>query len=123
MAPETLLLTAAGLLVAWRVEAALREMTRGRQVVHERELQLRERELALVEQRQTSALDPEEIPIDLAMRCNGETEPWAREQLRSLVQQLYGKHQHWDSVRTELMKLDMLSSSAETGWSITRVRT
>ena len=110
-------------VVAWRVEAGVRLMAKQRVQLRERELALRERELALQEERQRASLDPEDMPIDLAMRCESETEDWARAQLRSLVQQLYGKFKNWDSVRTELMKLDMVSASAEHGWSLTRVTT
>ena len=109
--------------VLWRVEGVLRQAAEARRQLQERELALRERELALLEQRQAASLEPDEMPVDLMMRCAAETEDWAREQLRSLVQQLYSKHKNWDSVRTELMKLDMIASNADAGWSLTRVTT
>ncbi len=101
--------------------AVLTQWLRDRRAIEEKKLALEERRLALEEQRSASTLDPEEVPVDLQMRCNAETEDWAREQLRSLVTQLYAKHKNWDSVRTELYKLDMVSASAEHGWSITRM--
>lgn len=109
--------------VLWRVEAFVRQAATQKHQLQEREMALRERELALQEERQRATLDPEEMPVDLAMRCAAETEDWAREQLRSLVVQLYGKHKNWDSVRTELMKLDMVAANAEAGWSLTRIAT
>lgn len=108
-------------VIVWRAEAALRTLFAQRTRLQERELTLRERELAMLEERQAASLDPEEMPVDLLMRCAAETEDWARDQLRSLVQQLYMRHKNWDSVRTEMAKLDMAAAHADAGWSITRM--
>lgn len=83
-------------------------------------LALEERRLALEEKRLASNLEPEEIPIDLQMRYNGETEPWAREQVKGLIQELFGRHKNWDAVRAELQRLDSVANGAEAGWSQTR---
>ena len=99
---------------------AWRDLRRAALRLEGRRLDIEERRLRLDESRGAASLDPEEMPVDLLMRCEQETEEWAREQLRSLVRQLYAQHKNWDSVRLELSKLDMQAVHAEPGWSITR---
>lgn len=90
---------------------------RQRQATELRRLALEERRLALEERRQASHEDMPEMPLDLMMRCNNETELWAREQMRTVVQQLWAKHRTWDGVRTEMAALDAASVALEMGWS------
>lgn len=92
---------------------------RDTRALRERQLALEERRLALEEQRVASNEDMPEMPLDLAMRCNNETEIWAREQMRSVVQQLWAKHKNWDGVRTEMAALDAAAVALEMGWSQT----
>lgn len=107
-------------LVGWRVEAGLRALAAQRIKLQARELALAERRLALEEQRQAANEDMPAMPLDLVMRCNNETETWAREQMRSVVQQLWGKHRNWDGVRTEMAAMDAAALASEMGWSQTR---
>ena len=104
-------------VVAWRADAALRVVWQRRLAVQERELALRERELSLKEQRQALAGSAEEVPADLQLRIRAESELWAQDQLRSLVQQLYARHADWDMVRAEVSAMDAAAIMAEHGWS------
>lgn len=116
---------AAGLLtlgvVGWRVEGLVRAWLGARRTLEERTLALRERELALAERRAEGSEEMPPLPLDLVSRVNGETEPWAREQVLSLVQQLWRKHKSWDPVRHELSTADAHAVIAELGWSQTGV--
>lgn len=90
---------------------------RDTRALRERALALEERRLALEEKRQAALEDMPEMPLDLVMRCNNETELWAREQMRAVVQQLWAKHRSWDGVRTEVAALDAAAVALEMGWS------
>lgn len=79
------------------------------------------RHLQLEERRAASTLEPEELPVDLQMRVNRETEVWAREQVRAVVAELYARHKDWSAVRSELDRLDRSASASPTGWSQTEV--
>lgn len=105
-------LAALAWLELWRRDVAAR--TR-------RQLDLEERRLSLEERRMAATLEPEEMPLDLRVQIDRETETWAREQLESLVRQLHGKHRNWDAVRTELSRLVQVAETADAGWSQTRV--
>lgn len=120
MPVEALVWGAVGGVVAWRAERLLRGLWRDRQALAERTLALKERELALAEQRQAANEDMPEMPLDLQMRCGNESELWAREQMRSVVQQLWAKHRNWDGVRVEVAALDAASVALEMGWSQTQ---
>ena len=111
----------AGLVVAWRLERAARAAWRARLALQERELAIREREVSLTEQRQALTLDAVAIPQDLQARIRAESELWAQEQLRSLIQQLYARHKEWDLVRAEVSAMDAAAIMAEHGWSQTSV--
>lgn len=111
----------AGLLVVWRLERAARAVWRARLALQERELAIREREVSLTEQRQAMTLDAVDVPQDLQARIRAESELWAQEQLRSLIQQLYARHKDWDLVRAEVSAMDAASIMAEHGWSQTSV--
>jgi hypothetical protein len=101
-------------LVLQRVEAE------GARAIEERRLALEERRLAMEEKRLAANLEPEEIPADLQMRFTRETEPWAREQVKGLIQELFGRHKSWDAVRAELQRLDTVAEGSPAGWSQTR---
>lgn len=111
---------AAGVL-GWRFDGLVRTWLASRRAVEERTLALRERELALAERRAEGSEEMPALPLDLLARVNGETEPWAREQVLSLVQQLWRKHKSWDPVRHELSTADAHAVIAELGWSQTGV--
>lgn len=96
----------------WRLDVA--ERTR-------RQLDLEERRLALEERRMAATLEPEEMPLDLRVQIDRETETWAREQLESLVRQLHAKHRSWNAVRAEMSRLVQAAELADAGWSQTRV--
>ena len=116
MSPVAAIAVVVVALVAGAVSYAwLREM----RVVRERQFALEERRLALEEQRQAASEEMPEMPLDLVMRCNAETEIWAREQMRSVVSQLWVKHKNWDGVRTEMAALDAAAIALEMGWSQT----
>lgn len=116
---------AAGLLtlgvVGWRFDGLVRTWLASRRAVEERTLALRERELALAERRAEGSEEMPPLPFDLLSRVNGETEPWAREQVLALVQQLWRKHKAWDPVRHEMATADAHVVIAELGWSQTGV--
>jgi hypothetical protein len=83
---------------------------------------LESRRLMLEERRSAASLEPEQLPADLQMRVERETEVWAREQLRALLVELYGRHQNWSAVRSELDRLDRQSNGdLSPGWSQTEV--
>lgn len=86
----------------------------------EQRVALEERRIALEEQRVAANEDMPAMPLDLVMRCNNETETWAREQMRSVVQQLWSKHRSWDGVRSEMAAMDAAALAAEMGWSQTK---
>lgn len=121
MAPDALLWVAVVAVIAWRVESVLRVRTAWRRHLEERELALRERELALTERRSAVMDEVPELPLDLKLRCNSETELWAKEQMRSVVEQLWRKHGDWDRVRSEVSQMDAQAVMAELGWSQTEV--
>lgn len=83
--------------------------------------ELATRHLQLEEKRAAAALEPEELPVDLQMRVNRETEVWAREQVRAVITELFVRHKDWAAVRTELDRLDRQANGAPTGWSQTEV--
>lgn len=120
MAAESLGL-AAGLLtlgvVGWRIDGLIRSFMASRRAVEERTLSLRERELLLAERRAEGSEEMPALPLDLQARVNRETEPWAREQVSSLVQQLWRKHRAWDPVRHEMSTADAHAVISELGWS------
>lgn len=120
-------LWASALLVAawWRIERLVHERAdaeRRRQeaaaAVRAQELALEERRLAIEERRVVATLEPEGVPVDLLQRITAETEDWAREQVRTLVTQLYQRHGNWDTVRLELARADAVTLPM--GWSQTR---
>jgi hypothetical protein len=122
MGSDTLALvlaTAALTVLGWRVEHIVRAWLASRDAFEARTLAIREREVALAEQRAQGSEEMPPLPLDLVGRVNGETEPWAREQVQSLVQQLWRKHKAWDAVRSELATLDAHAVMAEQGWSQT----
>lgn len=86
----------------------------------EQRLALETRRLALEEQRAAAIEDMPAMPLDLVMRCNNETETWAREQMRSVVQQLWAKHRSWEGVRSEMAAMDAAALASEMGWSQSR---
>lgn len=108
---------AAGGLALWRVDRLWQRVHASRQAVQERELALREREMALMEKRVQEPDEAMQLPTDLQLRVNAESQQWAREQMLSLVRQLYGKHKNWDAVRMEVQQLDAQAVMAEFGWS------
>lgn len=110
----------AGLFLYRERLALQRSQVEAERALEERKLALEERRLAMEEKRLAANLEPEEIPVDLQMRYNGETEPWAREQVKGLIQELFGRHKSWDAVRAELQRLDSVANGAEAGWSQTR---
>lgn len=110
-----------GFIAAWRTEQLLRLFLARRKQVEDREFTLRERHLALQEQRALPSPEIEEVPMDLQQRILGESELWARDQMRSLVQQLYAKHNDWDKVRAEVSAVDAAIVRASYGWSQTSV--
>lgn len=111
----------AGGLLLFRERLALqRTQAETARALEERKLALEERRLAMEEKRLAANLEPEEIPVDLQMRYNGETEVWAREQVKGLIQELFGRHKNWDAVRAELQRLDSVANGSEAGWSQTR---
>lgn len=111
----------AGGLMLFREHLALqRSKAEALRTIEQFKLALEERRLALEEKRLSANLEPEEIPIDLQMRYNGETEVWAREQVKGLIQELFGRHKNWDAVRAELQRLDSVANGSEAGWSQTR---
>lgn len=109
-----LALAAAGV---WLGAQALRD----RRVLTERRLALQERELALQERRAEGIEEMPPLPADLQMRVNAETELWARDQVRALVQQLWNKHKQWDAVRAEMSNADAAAVMQTFGWSQTSV--
>lgn len=108
-----------GLLFRERM-ALQRDQAAAERALEERKLALEERRLAMEEKRLAANLEPEEVPVDLQMRYNGETEPWAREQVKGLIQELFGRHKSWDAVRAELQRLDAVADGSTAGWSQTR---
>jgi hypothetical protein len=121
---ETAILLAVGVSVAasgWGLLTLLREDRAARARIEERRLTLEERRLTLEEQRVAPPVDAEEVPVDLQLRINAETETWARESMQSLVRELYMKHRNWDSVRAEMGRLDAQTMLAPPGWSQTGV--
>jgi hypothetical protein len=117
----TALLVVAALAALWRAERVLTAALKTKAELQVKELELQGRRVALEEKRMSASLEPDEIPIDLRARYMGETQDWAREQVRSLIQQLYAQHKNWDSVRADLTQLDAESASASGGWSQTTV--
>lgn len=83
--------------------------------------ELESRRLLLEEKRAAAVLEPEEMPVDLRMRVDRETETWAREQLRALVVELFGRFKDWNAVRTELDRMDRQANGGTPGWSQTEV--
>lgn len=115
-------------LVGWRLERVLRERialertkAEALRSIQELKLAIRERQLALEEQRLAANLEPEEVPADLRLRYEQETEPWAREQLRALIRELHAQFKSWDGVRTALGQLDAHAAHMDRGWSQTTV--
>lgn len=108
-------------LVAWRAERLARAVLEARQVARSRELAIAERRLTLEEMRQAAVLEPEEVPVDLRLRYEMETESWAKEQMRSLIRELYAEHKNWDAVRHQISHLDVAAGMQEPGWSQTQV--
>jgi hypothetical protein len=123
--PTDALLTLAGFAlvgaILWRLEGVVRVYLAQQRDREQRELGIREREVTLAERRAEGIEEMPPLPLDLQSRVNLETEDWAREQVRSLVQQLWTKHKHWDPVRAELANLDAQAVMSELGWSQTRV--
>lgn len=118
----TLLAVCVGSGVAlWRVERFVRDRQTRLDAAAERRLAIEERKLALEERRLASTLEPEEVPADLRVRYELETEPWARDQMRSLIRELHNEYRNWDSVRQALGQLDTQVAHREPGWSQTQV--
>lgn len=111
----------AGGLAWWRLERFLRERQAVLTAAANRRLAMEERKLALEERRLAATLEPEDIPADLRVRFEGETEPWAREQMRSLIRELHNEYRNWDSVRQAMGQLDAQVAHREPGWSQTQV--
>lgn len=66
---------------------------------------LLDRWLALRERAAVAATTPPskmQIPLDLAMRVDEESEPWAREHLRSMVRESYEELGDWAAVRQKM---------------------
>lgn len=108
-------------VVLWRVERFVRERQAILNAAAARRLAMEERKLALEERRLAATLEPEDIPADLRVRVDGETEPWARDQMRSLIRELHNEYRNWDSVRQALGQLDTQVAHREPGWSQTQV--
>lgn len=106
-------------LVGWRLERVLRERMALQRAQVERELAIRERQIALEERRVAATLEPEEVPVDLRLRYERETEPWARDQMRALIRELFDQFKTWDGVRMALGQLDAQAAHMERGWSQT----
>lgn len=123
--PTSTLVTLAGIalmgVVCWRLEGVVRAYLAQQREQTARELTIREREMTLAEKRAEGSEEMPALPLDLQVRVNTETEDWARDQVRSLVQQLWTKHKAWDPVRAELANLDAQAVMSELGWSQTRV--
>lgn len=106
---------------AWRAELLMRERMRIVRAQMEHAMAMRERELALEEARRAASLEPEDVPVDLRLRYERETEPWAREQMRALIRELHGQCKNWDGVRQALGQLDAQAAHLDRGWSQTTV--
>ena len=104
-------------VMLWRVERVVREYLQVRRETTTRELVLRERAQTLEETRAEGTEEMPPLPIDLQVRVHAETEGWAREQVRAIVQQLWNKHKAWDPVRSELANIDAASLMQDMGWS------
>lgn len=119
---ETTLLGLAVLVFLYlRAEKVLGSVLMTRADIERRKLELEERKLVVEERRSPNSLEPEELPVDLQMRVAHETEPWAQEQVRSLIRQLYNEHKTWDAVRQALSHLDESTETRPAGWSQTVV--
>lgn len=107
--------------LAYRLDGLARARIAAQAAEASRRLALEERRLALEEKRVVATLEPEEVPADLRLRYEMETETWAREQMRALIRELFEQHKSWDAVRQQLGQLDMTVAHRELGWSQTRV--
>jgi hypothetical protein len=115
-----LVLTVSMAACGWGLLSLAREDRAQRAQLEERRLTLEERRLTLEEQRAILPASVEEdIPVDLQLRINAETETWARDSMQALARELYMKHRNWDSVRAEMGRMDAQAMLAPPGWSQT----
>ena len=93
-------LTAAVVLVmfgvlVWRAEPLVREYM-------QRSLAVKEAAMALDTSVKAAPSKPEALPADLEMFVEGESMPWAREQVRAALQDAYQAHGDWDHIRSQV---------------------
>lgn len=82
--------------IAWRAERMARDYM-------ERRLTLDEKRLA-GEQSVTASPDARPpLPADLAAIADRESEPWARDQVRAVIQDEYESRGDWDDVRNAFL--------------------
>lgn len=86
-------------IACWRIEAVFRAVVGTRAAQRTRELDLREREIAIVERLKAEPVEPEPIPPDLMALALQQSEPFAQDDILKVIRQTYAETRDWNMAR------------------------